>query len=813
MKKIFSIFIALTAVFSLSAKTLYLQPNNNWKTDNARFAVYAFVDDSNNQWYDLTAVAEEDGIFSVAVDDKYTKVIFCRMNPAITENRWNKDEDGDNKPVWNQTQDMTIEAEKDQCNITDWNAGVWAKHGEVAQTKYYLKNNWKGEKDWTWKEMTARNDGKYELLNVVFGGSGVNLNVAETDDGSKFFSSEGKGELQIQGDTIQALDTVNFLLELQTEKAIVTAELVGRPKAPEYRLENGYYLFGSPFDWNLENVKAAQKFIANADNDGEWVLKEVKLEVGDSIKVIEVAADTIKAWFGTDGGDKNYGIDEKHAGEKKDIYFNPTKQDKWNGYIWIGENIAPIIVKDLKLVPGVWTADDARFAVWAWGEEVDGAWSVFSGDGDTLVAKINEKADSAIFVRMDPKKDIEWAAEWDRTDNLLIEDCGLLFVNYWKQYSWCEAKEPVLPAKFYVSGDSALIVDAGEEASKAWDPQAIRSDKDTLVLNLKANQEYLLQVVDNDVWKGFESLTDTAAGLKPVVAQGGDHNISFKLKEAGAVQVIYNAEVFKLIGNFFVPEPEPEPEYRLENGFYLIGSMLDWKLDSVNEAHKFVANEAKEGEWVLAKVELAEADTFKVIEVAADTIKAWFGMDEDKNYVVDAKHAGEKDIYFNVARVEDWKGHIWVEANKEPEPEPLADGYYLVGTFNDWTASAEVKLALNEAVAAQGVEEYAINIELADGDSLKVVKIAGEEITWFPKDKNVGIDADHAGKKDVYFRPAGKDEWKEFDESGFFWIDANEPSAVENTEATVKAVKTLENGMLIIEKNGVRYNVMGQSIR
>ena len=113
---------------------------------------------------------------------------------------------------------------------------------------------------------------------------------------------------------------------------------------------------------------------------------------------------------------------------------------------------------------------------------------------------------------------------------------------------------------------------------------------------------------------------------------------------------------------------------------------------------------------------------------------------------------------------------------------------------------------MNEAVASQGVEEYAINIELADGDSLKVVKIAGEEITWFPKDKNVGIDADHAGKKDVYFRPAGKDEWKEFDESGFFWIDANEPSAV-------KAVKTLENGMLIIEKNGVRYNVMGQSIR
>ncbi len=358
-------------------------------------------------------------------------------------------------------------------------------------------------------------------------------------------------------------------------------------------LADGYYLIGSMLDWKLENLTAELKFAENADKAGEWVLAKAALAEGDSIKVIKVESEDIKAWFGMDE-DKNYVVDAKHAGEEKDIYFNPTRQEDWKGHIWIDAN------------------------------------------------------------------------------------------------------------------------------------------------------------------------------------------------------------------------KEPEPEYRLENGFYLMGSMLDWKLENVNEAHKFVANEAKDGEWVLKQIELAEKDSFKVIEVAADTIKTWFGTDED-NYIVDAKHAGVKDIYFNATRQEDWKGHIWIDANKEPEP--LADGYYLVGTFNDWTASAEVKLALNEAVAAQGVEEYAINIELAEGDSLKVVKIAGEERTWFPKDKNVGIDANHAGKKDVYFRPAGKDEWKEFDESGFFWIDANEPSAVENTEATVKAVKTLRNGMLIIEKNGVRYNVLGTVIR
>lgn len=38
-------------------------------------------------------------------------------------------------------------------------------------------------------------------------------------------------------------------------------------------------------------------------------------------------------------------------------------------------------------------------------------------------------------------------------------------------------------------------------------------------------------------------------------------------------------------------------------------------------------------------------------------------------------------------------------------------------------------------------------------------------------------------------------------------------TALNNTEASAKAVKRLENGQLIIEKNGVRYNAMGQTIR
>lgn len=46
------------------------------------------------------------------------------------------------------------------------------------------------------------------------------------------------------------------------------------------------------------------------------------------------------------------------------------------------------------------------------------------------------------------------------------------------------------------------------------------------------------------------------------------------------------------------------------------------------------------------------------------------------------------------------------------------------------------------------------------------------------------------------------------------WVEATfETSALANTEASVKAVKTIENGQLVIIKNGVRYNLLGAEIR
>ena len=257
--------------------------------------------------------------------------------------------------------------------------------------------------------------------------------------------------------------------------------------------------------------------------------------------------------------------------------------------------------------------------------------------------------------------------------------------------------------KFYITGDSALVVDAGLAADKAWTPDAIKSEKDTFVLNLKADQYYRLKLSLNGTWgdgqvKGYTDLTEQTAGL---IDDSNDHNIGFKLTEAGEVKVIYTAETFRLEGKF---------------------------------------------------------------------------------------------------------------ASDEPVVVTVEDGFYLVGSAIGWEAKADYKFAQNPENDA----EYLLNdVTLAEGDGIKVVGYVSGNATWYPDGEGTEykVDAAHAGLKTIYFQPAGNTDWAAF--GGFIYIQANEdtPEGIVNTAVGAKAVKVLRNGILLIEKAGVRYNVMGQAVQ
>ena len=86
---------------------VYLRPNQNWLQASARFAIYAW-DSNGNTWIDMSD-SNADGIYEVEIPNNYNDFKFIRMNPNVSDNRWNNNSDTDDtKPVWNQTDNLIV---------------------------------------------------------------------------------------------------------------------------------------------------------------------------------------------------------------------------------------------------------------------------------------------------------------------------------------------------------------------------------------------------------------------------------------------------------------------------------------------------------------------------------------------------------------------------------------------------------------------------------------------------------------------------------------------------------------------------------
>mgnify|MGYP006916028375 CR=1 FL=1 len=114
--------------------------------------------------------------------------------------------------------------EGDPFNVTDI-VIVMADEEEQEQGQdavvYYIKNNWGGGADWTWQEMTPSNDNEW-MYEGVFGGTGVNINTAESDDDATWYplGDPYKGHA-LEGDAIEAGQKVRFVYNVA--EATVTA--------------------------------------------------------------------------------------------------------------------------------------------------------------------------------------------------------------------------------------------------------------------------------------------------------------------------------------------------------------------------------------------------------------------------------------------------------------------------------------------------------------------------------------------------------------------------------------------------------------
>ena len=180
MKKIFTLFAALAMVMSMFAANipagtkLYLTPNSNWKSSNARFAAY-FFNGSGNAWASMTKVAGQTDLYEVAAPSgTWDKVIFCRMNPSASANNWN------NK--WNQTADLIYDGNNNHYKINSgsWDKGTWSKYVATVTVTIQAENGavtglaaggtYEGG---TTATLTAVPNDGYEFVNWTVGGKEV----------------------------------------------------------------------------------------------------------------------------------------------------------------------------------------------------------------------------------------------------------------------------------------------------------------------------------------------------------------------------------------------------------------------------------------------------------------------------------------------------------------------------------------------------------------------------------------------------------------------------------------------------------------
>ena len=138
-----------------------------------------------------------------------------------------------------------------------------------------------------------------------------------------------------------------------------------------------------------------------------------------------------------------------------------------------------------------------------------------------------------------------------------------------------------------------------------------------------------------------------------------------------------------------------------------------------------------------------------------------------------------------------------------------ATEYYLGGSITSWTKMTEdkYKFVINDK-AAPGVTEYMLTIDLKAGDEIKVVSDADE---WFPDGMGNHYSITSDGKYDVYFRPDGSGDaaWHE----GYIYVGPSSITALGNVAVSAKAVKVVENGQIVIVRDGVRFNIVGSAVK
>ena len=577
----------------------------------------------------------------------------------------------------------------------------------------------------------------------------------------------------------------------------------------EPRLADGFYLNGSHAEWAVANLTAELKFEPTEENPAEYKLTTTLTE-GQEIKVVKVEADAIVAWYPAEGD--NYVVDAAHAGENKDIYFQPDYKADWvafGGHIWIGANEEPQPTKYCEFATGhlkdanfgdangrilltiqkIADSNNIRVAIknntaagntkaglnYLWvnatgaknNNATYGSHEAEDVEEVSVIVEFDEAQESYVF------NNIHWAyagwgGEW-AIDGLTVSAAEL-----------CEASAPIVELNYYMKNNW--------DAASDWTWKAMTKDGENYKLE---------EVVFGGTGVNYNTAeSDEGAEWVPVANIAGDA-ISAKDTVTLVLDPAAGTVTATLIGKYNDPNPGVHTYTVAGNLTAAFGTSWD-----ATDAHNdMVLNGV--GIYLWEKTELTLPEGTIEFKVCED--HAWTVAYPAENYQLAIAEAGVYTIYitFNPDTKE-----VTANAQKTGDATVTVD-YYLVGSAKGWEAKAENIFTLN-AEAGEGIEEYVIETTLEVNEGLKVLSSTG---TWYPEGmgNEYVVDQDHAGATTIYFRPAGNAEWAAF--GGYMYVVPTGGAGIDAVDANAPAVKVLHNGQILIKKGDKTYNVMGAIVR
>lgn len=464
-----------------------------------------------------------------------------------------------------------------------------------------------------------------------------------------------------------------------------------------------------------------------------------------------------------------------------------------------------------------WTHDNAAVAVHHWGGETSSTnfpgirMAAVPGEDGVWTYNIPDDVTGFVFSRVNGSGDIEdWGTNTvDLTLADLTEGKNIFIIKDEEHWSGgCTGEWSVfVPAKFFITGILG-----------AWNPNAIKSTENSFIVENVPAGHHAMKVTNGtwDVVKGLADISESNKYLYP----DQDGNVCFSLSEAADVTITYIAgeeEVFTIAS-----EKLTVPSVKLIGDGEAFGN---WDGDNAivftdnNEESASHTFTLAAGQHVIFKIIRAGDWLSKIGEGNTN-----YGLNSRWTTASDFKRP-EGEVQPSLELAADLEGDYtftWTYATGTltvtfPDPE-LENGFYLVGDFNETPAwnvedlTAAKKFAWHKTVGEDN-EEWVITADLHVGDEFKVAYVYRDVITeYIPADAETKyvVDAEHAGNgSTIYFQQKFNDEW-----GGHFWVVAGEltPTDVVNAGAENKAVKRIVNGQLLIIRDGVTFNVLGQEL-